>query len=54
VSESPCEHALIKTVGDQFICEDCGEPVVLKTKSSIIITPADIERWVTEAERGYK
>ena len=44
---------MINSVGDQFICDDCREPVVLRTKNGTILTPQDIDRFVTEAERGY-
>ena len=49
-----CEHHVITHDNRGFFCETCGEPVTLKTKTGKTISPADIERWVAEAEAGHE
>jgi hypothetical protein len=48
-----CEHHVITHDNMGFFCETCGAAVTLKSKTGKTITPADIDRWVTEAEQGY-
>jgi hypothetical protein len=49
----PCQHTLITVVDGEHRCADCGDPVELRTSTGKIITPADIDQFVEEAERGY-
>ena len=54
----PCNHRVISNEANVdgshgFRCESCGERIVLRTKKGTILTPDDIDRFVTEAEVGY-
>jgi predicted RNA-binding Zn-ribbon protein involved in translation (DUF1610 family) len=47
-----CLHIQIENDEDHFRCSSCGEYVVIRTKVGTILTPVDIDRFVTETERS--
>lgn len=49
----PCSHTLITVIDGTHHCADCGEPIHLRTATGKIVTPAEVEQWAAEAERGY-
>lgn len=52
IQQSDCEHSVIESMDDGFRCSECTMPVVLHTKTGRVVTPAELERWATEAEQG--
>lgn len=51
-----CDHPVVEAASDctDFVCSECGEAVVLRTKWGTIITPDEIDRWVLQAETAYR
>jgi hypothetical protein len=50
----PHESITIDQEHNRFTCVWCKEPVVMRTKAGQIITPAQIDKWVLEAELFYQ
>jgi len=47
---SACEHLAIHHDEHGIWCSDCGAAVVLRTKSGHVVTPDDLDRWISEAD----